>query len=1017
MQRTQCFKNAQRSLIIAAAVSSIASTVWAGVDVSGSASGTVYTISTTGATALSKFSSAEGTKGPYLVGSTNVAGGYQLGDTIYTIDTASGQPMGRLISGTVDSGIVNNADRLVYVFHSTGSVAGINDLVNAQIGAGFTATISSSNPIYVQGVANTSGDLTGISNGYNLFSTAANRPAPVIAFSDVRADQAFSVGSTANASYIRRPTENGYGKGRQGALNTFTNNRQTLTAADTGTLGSNGGIAPTTTRLRNESLAVVPFTVSANPGTGLTKLSEDDVKFLNVAGRLANGANFNFTTRDVGSGTRNQAGNNVSLDPTWTSGERDRASLTDTIVGSGSSASTSIGSEQRRDNSIFNGATGGTALNNEHRPSAIARFADKSSGSEALRTVLRSNRMSLGVLSVGDVGSDGKTGSAATSAAPLRVLAIDWNENGSEPVASFVQPTAENVTEGRYHMWSASQAVTITPDSTNVNNAGSAIKGDTIDYTGSGGIHRNFINNITNSIASGPNPATLATPFDAVIDAGFIPLQIMNVTKVYDGDTMTTGTRSSATDSDPLTFTPQEIWNATVQQSNGKLKAATDWAAPALMNGNIAGQKYRIFDVNNTGETKAVVSGDVEITFSGSTIASGANAGQLAAGGTFLAGDYSQDGVRDLGDIESMAQAYADTANYLTAHPSVTGTLSTTTSALNTSDVNTAGKAGLLVLSDLNGDGNVAVVGTGGIKRLPNAINAANKTQIDAFTAALGTAQGNDQLEAISKDDVKFFLYGASVDTSAFDTGATAEDKMINRRENGVRLGQLKKNQAVERFNKSVTDLGSPLLKFDRFDVNNDNVLGRLDAKLVNDNVGKRFTNMVDTLSTSADLIAVELTDSQDGLISHVAAVEANDIYGTGGYAFGAYAADKSTSDMKEIVDYLIGKNAFRGGDANFDGVVNVGDFSILSSGWQLAATKYSQGDFNFDGFVNVGDFSVLSSSWQLTYGDMPTVDLLLDAGFNTETASFLVSAVPEPTSLMLLALFGMFARRRRVAR
>jgi hypothetical protein len=87
---------------------------------------------------------------------------------------------------------------------------------------------------------------------------------------------------------------------------------------------------------------------------------------------------------------------------------------------------------------------------------------------------------------------------------------------------------------------------------------------------------------------------------------------------------------------------------------------------------------------------------------------------------------------------------------------------------------------------------------------------------------------------------VKYFLYGAAVDTSAFNTGA---DPAKNRRENGVRFGQLRKNQAIDTFNSTLDGFVGTLvnpatgvaytqpeanaLKFDKFDVNGDGLRNR----------------------------------------------------------------------------------------------------------------------------------------------------------------------------------------------
>src|SRR5260221_11853816 len=75
--------------------------------------------------------------------------------------------------------------------------------------------------------------------------------------------------------------------------------------------------------LDNKTVAITATLFVANPGTGLEKLNRADAQFLQAAGRLGNGADFNVTTRDVNSGTLNVASLNAGLDPSFAVGEND----------------------------------------------------------------------------------------------------------------------------------------------------------------------------------------------------------------------------------------------------------------------------------------------------------------------------------------------------------------------------------------------------------------------------------------------------------------------------------------------------------------------------------------------------------------------------------------------------------------------------------------------------------------------------------------------------------------------
>jgi T5SS/PEP-CTERM-associated repeat protein len=79
-------------------------------------------------------------------------------------------------------------------------------------------------------------------------------------------------------------------------------------------------------------------------------------------------------------------------------------------------------------------------------------------------------------------------------------------------------------------------------------------------------------------------------------------------------------------------------------------------------------------------------------------------------------------------------------------------------------------------------------------------------------------------------------------------------------------------------------------------------------------------------------------------------------------------------------------------GDANYDGVVDVGDLGILAANYGRTGERtWSLGDFNMDGVVDVGDLGILAAN----YGS--SANLLT------------VNSVPEPMTLTLLALGSMF--------
>jgi hypothetical protein len=1011
-----------------------------------------YGIFTTGATALASFTTATGNRGPYLVGydrTANVAGadaltydhdsnpgtpditiyGMRVGNTHYSIPSgfSAGQAMGIQSKSSINSSIepALTDDRLYYAYHNTGSVNGIRNLVNAQgLFAGIGQVgVGANNGMYVMGVLNTNPSGSWSGGGYTI-----NQPyIPTIAYSDVAANQAFALGGTAAVN--KAPGTEGYGKGRPNSLSGRTGtNMQEL--GDIGGLDDPGdqysaGAATLANRIRNEALAVVPFTMSASPGTGLDSISEQDAKFLNTSGRLQNGANFNFTTRDIGSGTRNQGGNNFNIDPSWASGERDRIALADASgVPSPNGPVTVLKGQEQAPTRDLDGD--GVVNFNEHRPSAIARFADKTSGTSGLRETLTRQRMAIGILSSGDTGSRGKSYSDSN---PLRVLAIDFVEDnslGGEPTAGPVQPTAVNVTEGQYQFWSASQAVTVVAiDGSGFAKTDGSIKGDTddvADATGGletgHGISRKFLDNITKSIDSGPSSTTVATPFDALLNASFIPPTLMAVTKGFDGSTQDNRTRTAS---------QQAIWNAVVGSPTGKLTQELAWVRGGDQNGNAASQKYRVYDVN-TATAAAGASGDLEINLDSNT---------------FLVGDFNRDGRRDAADTRSLAQAFANTGDYLAAHPTVTTTAFTSTGNLDTSALSTNGHAALLAISDFDGDGNVIVRDSAG-----NDVELAKDlSNASTFLSALGTSGGGvgrDRVVAITRKDVKNFLYGAAINTDptaptfdgtktlsqiysdptlvrardlnldgdTSDAGEAASNFIgvadaVNRRELGVRYGRMQKNQAIIDYNDElddlvtageITQLQANAAKVDRFDVDgsSDHALGsatKTDALIVHEMIGRDFTNLDDVLSTNVDLVAAELTD--DNVIDFE-----ND------FSLIANSGGVNGSSLLLI------------GDATLDDSVGFSDFDvwIANFGTASAVDKWGRADFDGNGSVGFADFDLWLSNFGTSLSVTEMSAYLSSQGIDGYLGEQIldrVAAVPEP-SVAALALTGLIGLRRR---
>jgi uncharacterized protein (TIGR03790 family) len=121
-------------------------------------------------------------------------------------------------------------------------------------------------------------------------------------------------------------------------------------------------------------------------------------------------------------------------------------------------------------------------------------------------------------------------------------------------------------------------------------------------------------------------------------------------------------------------------------------------------------------------------------------------------------------------------------------------------------------------------------------------------------------------------------------------------------------------------------------------------------------------------------------------------------------FAEAAWAATPQLSYVNTVIgDPLMTLQPWQPGDADLDGIVSVGDLSILLTNWNSNATGGAvAGDFNLDGYVGLDDLNILLGNWE--YSPTPPA-----------TAS-----VPEPASaaiILLASTLHMASRRARPMR
>jgi hypothetical protein len=304
---------------------------------------TEFTISTSGATALGAFTRMNSnanspTLSTIVRGPLAVGGRSTIGSTSYTLNPGVtylgiADPSNAPITGEPTTSM----DRLLYYYRESGSVQGDPRPGRQQRAAHVAAgrgdppdrsgrqrvPVGERQPVQLDGVGLLIRDESEYGRGHaqhrareRAKTTPAGRCCRGRRLTVSR--RSASRGRTCCSSRRSRvsgtpgvnatPLSAGYGLGRGNIGNTNFQQLRNQTSIV-------GGIAPATTRLRNQDVAVVPFNLVANPGTGLAEVSKEQGNWLQATGRLPNGANFNSVTREFGSGTRNQGALNLGSGP------------------------------------------------------------------------------------------------------------------------------------------------------------------------------------------------------------------------------------------------------------------------------------------------------------------------------------------------------------------------------------------------------------------------------------------------------------------------------------------------------------------------------------------------------------------------------------------------------------------------------------------------------------------------------------------------------------------------------
>ena len=123
-------------------------------------------------------------------------------------------------------------------------------------------------------------------------------------------------GSAAGGAWNRTPGSSGYGTNQAVSSTGAGNSLVVLNNITTDPNDQSGKPVVFDTEMNWVAIGFI-----ANRGAGLENVTQSELQYLFTTGRTSTGENLNVATRDVGSGTRNGAMNSIGVDPSWGVGD------------------------------------------------------------------------------------------------------------------------------------------------------------------------------------------------------------------------------------------------------------------------------------------------------------------------------------------------------------------------------------------------------------------------------------------------------------------------------------------------------------------------------------------------------------------------------------------------------------------------------------------------------------------------------------------------------------------------
>jgi hypothetical protein len=508
---------------------------------------------------------------------------------------------------------------------------------------------------------------------------------------------------------------------------------------------TNGGLG----NLNAQLVAVTATAFVANPGTGLQQVDRTDADWLQTTGHLANGANFNMTTRDVNSGTRDVSSLDTGVDPSYSTGKNDNGNG---ILVNGVS------------NSAFDQESIGPAQ----------RFSNKTAGGAQLRPTVMNNRMAVGTLSINDAGGNDQNGNANA----LRVLSYSDSADGS---SAYISPNYKTMSNGTYVIYQNEVAVTVRkPDASYATNTvttapnGAQLISGSIQGDDTSGDAVSLLNQAENSVATAFSTATPADVADGLLSQGYLVPSLMQVQKNING---------------------QGLDNSVAGQvATGHITSQTNPNFSSSLYATYSGTAAYTAKLPDLTTLPAVTTGAGGSTYGGKggTFArANYNGGAIVlTSNNYLFGNFNQNGTAQGGN-DLTARDYSAVKSALNADKALLQADITAGASVPGSEFSTVAD------NNLNWNGGTAVSGTNGVSNTTavsytDALGSAHSTLTKGDLIVMGDLNGDGHFDGA---DLVAMADGSALSDS------TGTDRLSSKT---IMTGVLNKNAAMDYMNANV---------------------------------------------------------------------------------------------------------------------------------------------------------------------------------------------------------------------